>query len=437
MKISFITLFPELYQPFLATSLLKRAQDKDLISFALYNLMDYADAGKRVDAPAYGPGSGMVLKPSVVERAFKDVYNCQDEKPYTIFFSPQGERVTQYTVKRLADLFQAKRTLVFCAGRYEGFDERTETYYADEVLSMGDYVVMGVDVPAMMLVEALMRYIPGVVGKSDSVDNDTFSGPFFDYPTYAEQVEWHGMRVPDIVRSGNHHLVDEWRKKQAIKKTVMYRFDWIRAHQLTQTDASAVSDVIPHHYIALCHTDVLVGKEKREGTTSVTSLDIHDIARSACTYGVRHFFIVTPLKDQQQVVNTLLAFWKEGIGETYNYHRYQALRTVTLLNSIDDVIERIRADEQKDPLVIATSAQQQNNNEKQIGYNNQGIVWRQQRPVLMLLGTGQGLSNERIDKCDYILDPVVGMSEFNHLSVRSAAAIILDRWLGLYGFYKK
>ena len=166
------------------------------------------------------------------------------------------------------------------------------------------------------------------------------------------------------------------------------------------------------------------------GTTSVTSLDIHDIARSAKTFDIKNFFLVTHLKDQQKVVQRLLDFWQKGEGITYNNQRYQAVKSVSILDSIEDVCAQIEQQEGKKPLLVATSAQAYNH-EKSITYYDQEKVWSHDRPVLLLLGTGQGLTDEFLDRCDYLLVPIDGFSGFNHLSVRSAAAIIFDRWLGI------
>ena len=192
------------------------------------------------------------------------------------------------------------------------------------------------------------------------------------------------------------------------------------------------SSFIPSHYIALLHDEVLL-PHQQVGTTSVTSLDIHDIARSARTFGLKTYFIVTPLQDQQKIVKTLLDFWKTGEGVDYNQHRHQAVRHVEVVNTLDDAIARIEALEGKKPLVIATSARTYDPalQEKIITYYQQTQVWDSGRPVLLLFGTGHGIAPQVVQRCDFLLVPIIGFSEFNHLSVRSAVAIVLDRWLGI------
>jgi tRNA (guanine37-N1)-methyltransferase len=312
--------------------------------------------------------------------------------------------------------------------RYEGMDARVEDEYADMILSMGDFVIMGGDLPAMILVEGVMRLLPQVVGKEESVARESFSGPFVDFPSYTEPVEWKDKRVPDVLRSGNHAAIEKWRQEHAVAATVKEHFSWLRSQPLTQEEKNLAKQYIPPHYVALMHTDVLIGEEKRLGHSSVTSVDIHDIARSSKTYGVKEFFIVTPLLDQQKIVQKMLDFWKKGIGFEYNRCRYDAIQLVQLTASLQDAVTKIEELEGKKPLIITTSAKIVDT-EQMISFYDQTKVWSADRPVLLVFGTGQGLAPFVIEQSDYLLVPVDGFSDFNHLSVRSAVAIILDRWL--------
>lgn len=181
--------------------------------------------------------------------------------------------------------------------------------------------------------------------------------------------------------------------------------------------------------MALLHNEIQL-EGGRVGATSVTSLDIHDIARSAKTYGIKNYFIVTELLDQQKIVRKLLDFWQIGSGIEYNASRHEAVRQVELKDTFESAIKAIEEREGKRPLVIATSARTMGD-AKLITYHDQGAMWAQKRPILLIFGTGKGLSQELLDRCDYLLVPVEGFATYNHLSVRSAVAIILDRWLGL------
>lgn len=431
MNISLLTVFPELYDAFLKTSLMQRAQENKIVHYDVDSFFSYVQPKERIDAPTFGHNAGMLIKPEVMEKAINDK-EAKYGPAFKVFFSPQGEKLDQRLLQKIAQKIIEKNHVLLVAPRYEGIDERVEEVYADVTVSIGDFVVMAGDLPAMVFLEGLVRLLPGVVGRQESVEYESFSGPFVDYPEYTTPVSWHGKQVPDVVRSGNHAAIEEWREKKAAEKTVKKHFLWLKSSMPTHEQKLLSASCIPSHYTALLHDEVLL-PNKQVGTTSVTSLDIHDIARSARTFGLKKYFIVTPLQDQQKIVKTLLDFWKTGEGVEYNRHRHQAVREVEVVNTLDDAIAHIETIEGKKPLLVATSARtyDQALQEKTITYYQQTRVWESGRPVLLLFGTGHGISPQVIQRCDFLLVPIIGFSDFNHLSVRSAVAIVLDRWLGI------
>ena len=466
-KISIITIFPELYDQFLKTSLVGRATTAKLVSFNLVKLSDLCKPKERIDEPICGPGSGMIIKPEVIERAIEQCEKVHGSG-YKIFFSPQGIKLTQKVLQKLAgekpknflppsfsqknldqqtDNQASLKHIILICPRYEGMDARVEKHYADALLSIGDYVLMGGDLPAQVFLEGFLRLVPGIVGKQESVEKESFSNHLLDYPQFGLPVEWNGEKIPKIVLSGNHEAIEVWRQEEACSKTLLDRFDWFREHTLTRSPLlpsdlqsksyrgiASCQKQIPHHYIALMHTDVVlkVGKDgqTRVGHTSVTSLDLHDTARSCATYGVKNMFMVSPLKDQQAIMNDLLSFWKSDKGKKYNFSRFEAVSRVHPTTSLTETIDFITKQEGGKPLVVTTSAKT-HQHPQEIDYFSQGQVWKHHRPVLFVFGTGQGLCDKIIDECDFLLVPVEGMTNYKHLSVRSAVAIILDRWLGL------
>lgn len=431
MKISLVTVVPSVYTPFLNTSLLGKAVEKGVLSFNVKSFTDYVQPKERIDVPTCGPTAGMVIRPEVVERAINDA-EYSSGKAYKIFFSPHGKSINQKVLQDIYNTLQKQHIdhMLLIAGRYEGMDKRVEDVYADEILSLGNFVLMGGDLPTMVFLEAFTRLIPGVIGRQESVERDSFSGPFLDYPEYSLPAVWKGLEVPAVLRSGNHQAIEKWRFRQMVERTVHTHFDWLRSFELTSAQKQQVFQVIPPHCVVLMHSEVLIGKEPVCGNTSVTSMDVHDIARSACTYGLEQFFIVTVLKDQQAIVQQFLHFWQEGRGVVYNQNRHQALESVQVLPSLDNVVTAMNIKYGKDPLIIATSAKSMEASTI-ISYHDQEKVWQLNRPVLLVLGTGQGLAPSVIAKADFGLIPIEGLSDYNHLSVRSAAAIIFDRWLGI------
>jgi len=429
MKISILSVFPEIYNNFLETSLVRRAKETGLVTYELDSFRSFVAPKERIDTPTFGPGAGMVIKSEVVQKGIE----AKEKKfgsAFKVFFSPQGRTLDQEFLREIANLAQKRGHLMLLPARYEGMDARAEAHYADAIVSVGAVVLMGGDLPAMIFLEGFLRLVPGVVGKQESVVKESFSGPFVDYPSYGEPVVWQGYEVPDIVRSGNHEAIRKWRLKESAKKTVMQHFNWMRSQLMDKEQKGVAQQYIPPHYAALMHYEVMIGEGcDTKGTTSVTSLDIHDISRSARTFGLKNYFIVTPLIDQQKIVKRLLGFWQSDVGLEYNKSRFESVGSVMLKSNLDKVIAHIEEKEGKKPVIIVTSAKKYDK-KTVISYYDQEKVWSLGRPVLFLFGTGQGLSDDMVNKADFILMPVEGFSDYNHLSVRSAAAVIFDRWLG-------
>jgi tRNA (guanine37-N1)-methyltransferase len=439
MNISIVTVFPSIYDSFLQTSLVRKAQENGLVNFNLCELASFCTPGKRIDEPTVGHGPGMILKPEIVEMAIE---SCIEKfgPGYKIFFSPQGQRLDQPLLNRIVEnQFKPKDTnakkdveqhLILVCARYEGMDKRVEEHYSDLMLSIGDYVLMGGDLPAQVFLEGFLRLIPEVVGNKDSLSSESFQSPFLDHPEYGLPQTWNGSEIPEVLRSGNHKAIKDWREATAAKNTALTRFDWFRSQNPNSNDQKLARQQIPPHYVVHMHADIVTAGGS-DGTTSVTSIDIHDIARSCATYGVKKFFLVTPLLDQQAIIKEFTKFWLSERGANYNKSRFEAISILQVCSSFDEVLERIEAIEGTLPIKISTSAKKAQKDETVICYNDQEVVWTQNKPVLIILGSGQGLSQKILDASEYLLTPVCGMTDYNHLSVRSAAAIIIDRWLGL------
>ncbi|HEY5601235.1 MAG TPA: tRNA (guanosine(37)-N1)-methyltransferase TrmD [Patescibacteria group bacterium] len=220
MEFSLITLFPKVFSPFLNESIVKRARKKGLVSINLVNLRDFAkDKHKTVDDKPFGGGAGMVLKVDVLFEAIKSVKE-KIGRGKVILLSPQGKTLNQQMVKRLSK----EDHLILISGHYEGFDERIKEFI-DEEVSIGDYVLTGGELPALVVIDAVTRLVPGVLSKSASHKTDTFEGGLLKYPQYTRPEEFRSLKVPGVLLSGNHKKIDEWRKEQSLKKTKSLRPD--------------------------------------------------------------------------------------------------------------------------------------------------------------------------------------------------------------------
>lgn len=226
MRIDILTLFPEMFASPLNYSILKRAQEQGLVAIALTNIRDFAtDKYRKVDDKPYGGGPGMVMMPGPVFDCFEHVERLAPCRGRVILLTPQGERFTQAKARELA----REPRLVLIAGRYEGFDERIRIGLGAEPLSIGDYVLNGGELPAMVVVDAVVRLLPGALGDEDSAREDSFSEALLEYPQYTRPEVFRGMKVPEVLLSGDHGKIAQWRRRQALERTQQWRPDLLEA----------------------------------------------------------------------------------------------------------------------------------------------------------------------------------------------------------------
>lgn len=221
MKIDVLTTFPEMFTGPLDYSMVKRAREAAILDFRVVNLRDYThDRHKTVDDRPFGGGPGMLLKP---EPIFEAVENLASEKTRVLMMTPSGRQFRQDLARELS---QEEHLLILC-GAYEGFDERVRTLVDDE-LSIGDYVLTNGALPAMVIVDAVTRLLPGVLGDDQSSADESFSHGLLEYPHYTRPAEFRGMKVPEILLSGNHAEIEKWRREQSLKRTKERRPDLIK-----------------------------------------------------------------------------------------------------------------------------------------------------------------------------------------------------------------
>jgi len=223
MRVRVLTIFPELFEPFLSTSLIGKAREKDLLDVRVFDLRQFTeDRHRSVDDEPYGGGGGMVMTAPPWIRAVRMV--AEGGNPWRVLLSPQGARLDDARVRELAAR-AAESGIVLLCGRYEGIDERVRQTVVDEEISIGDYVLSGGELPAMVLIEALSRQVPGVVGLADSVANDSFRGGLLDYPHYTRPPVVEGLAVPAVLTSGDHAAIRRWRESEALRATRAKRPD--------------------------------------------------------------------------------------------------------------------------------------------------------------------------------------------------------------------
>ena len=222
MRIDVLTLFPQAFESPLSCSILKRAQNNGLVEIVLTDIRDFAeDSYRKVDDKPYGGGPGMVMMPGPVFDCVELVQSLSKEKGRVILLTPQGQKFDQAKARELA----AGKRMILIAGKYEGFDERIRTGLGAEQISIGDYVLNGGELAAMVIIDTVVRLLAGALGDEDSAKNDSFSEGLLEYPQYTRPEVFRGMKVPDILLSGDHAKIAEWRRRQALERTKKQRPD--------------------------------------------------------------------------------------------------------------------------------------------------------------------------------------------------------------------
>lgn len=236
MRIDVLTLFPDMFTGVLASSILKRAADKNLVSYHLHQLREYSkDVHKKVDDTPYGGGPGLVLMCQPVMDAVAAIESQSNVSPHRIMLCPTGQKLTQDLAADLAN----RPRLLLIAGHYEGFDDRISQFLQPQKISIGDYVLSGGELPAMVLIDTVVRLIPGVLGDELSHHGESFSKQDtvieggLEYPQYTRPREYQGLQVPDVLLSGNHAMIEAWRKEQSQKITAERRPDLMKDKKFT------------------------------------------------------------------------------------------------------------------------------------------------------------------------------------------------------------
>lgn len=228
MKFEILTLFPEMFEP-LKYSIIKRASNENLININLVNIRDFSkEKHKKVDDTPYGGGAGMVIRADVVYDAYKSV---KKENSKVIFLSPQGKKLNQKKVEELAK----EENLILLCGHYEGIDQRVLDEIVDEEISIGDYVLTGGEIPAMVLVDAVSRYVDGVLSK-ESTKEESFSNGLLEYSQYTRPEIFLGKEVPEVLKSGNHQKIEEWRKNNSLINTLKKRPDLLNEQEKEEAE---------------------------------------------------------------------------------------------------------------------------------------------------------------------------------------------------------
>ncbi len=233
MRIDILTLFPDMCNTVMSESIIGRAQKKGVIDVRCHQIRDYTyDKHNRVDDTVYGPGMGMLMMAEPIALCFEDLCEKLNKRPYFIYMSPQGRTLTQ---KRVKELSSYENIAILC-GHYEGVDERFIEEFVDEEISIGDYVLTGGELPALVLADSISRMVPGVLSDNECFEKESHYNGLLEYPQYTKPAVWRGKNVPEILLSGHHANIEKWQKQQSLIRTKSKRPDLLNEPKLSKED---------------------------------------------------------------------------------------------------------------------------------------------------------------------------------------------------------
>lgn len=243
MKIDVLSLFPEMFHGVLESSILKKARDKGAVDVAVTDFREYADnKHKTVDDYPYGGGAGMVLKPQPIFDAVADL-NKEGSKARVVLLCPQGERYTQKKAEELSK----EEHLIFVCGHYEGYDERIREHVVTDEISIGDFVLTGGELGALVIIDSVVRLLPDVLGNKASAVEDSFSTGLLEHPHYTRPSDFRGMKVPDVLTSGDHKRIAEWREEESLRRTFLRRPDLLENYELSESQKKMLDQIEKTH----------------------------------------------------------------------------------------------------------------------------------------------------------------------------------------------
>jgi tRNA (guanine37-N1)-methyltransferase len=241
LKIDVLSLFPQMFSGVFNESILKKAQEKEIVQFNVTDFRDYTtNKHRKVDDYPYGGGAGMVLTPQPIFDAVEDcVKKASSERPRVILMCPQGEKFTQKKAEELAK----EDHLIFICGHYEGYDERIRQHVVTDELSIGDFVLTGGELASMVIIDSVTRLLPDALGKEESHIQDSFSTGYLEHPHYTRPASFRGHDVPEVLMSGNHALIDEWRQKESLRRTYIRRPDLLDEDKLSEKEKKWLQEI--------------------------------------------------------------------------------------------------------------------------------------------------------------------------------------------------
>lgn len=423
MRFNIVTIFPEFFASPLGTSLLGKAIAAGKIQVSLHNPRDFThNKHRHLDDAPYGGGPGMIMQAMPVVEAVRSL-----ARPgRIIYLTPSGRPLNGQLSAQLAQ----ESDLTLICGRYEGIDSRLGDLLPIEEVSVGEAILNGGETAAMAVMESVSRFMPGFMGKTASVEEESYTNGLLEYPQFTRPEICEGLAAPSILTSGHHAHITAWRRQQALVKTLAQRPELLAKAPLDAKDAAVLAQqprLCAGRNLAFCLVHYPVKLENGKiGASSLTNLDIHDIARISRSYGMKDFYALSPLQDQLALLQKIIAHWIQD-NKTDRSRALQLVRPVASFEEMDSLAYNLNGAK---PVYVAASAQWPIGKKAPRPMTPDEVLdLCRTQPVIICLGTGRGLAWPVLAKCQAQLRPLRFLND-NHLSVRSAAAIIADRILG-------
>lgn len=428
MKFDIVTIFPGFFDSVFSFGVISRAVESKALEINVHDLRTYsADKHGKTDDTPYGGGSGMLMTPGPIGNAIGRIRE-KGLRSAVILTTPKGE---EFDDRKAQELCGFEQLIILC-GRYEGVDDRVSELYVDMKISTGKYINSGGEYACSLIVDAVSRYLPGVLGNTESLASESLTNGLLQYPQYTKPRTYKGKKVPELLLSGDHEKIRKWRRQESIKSTFIHNPASLDDAQLSKEEDAFLKELKTGDspgfrvYIALVHYPAY-NSRLEVVSTAFKSIDAHDISRDATTYGVKKFYLINPVEEQRRLAGRLVDHWTEGEGRNFNETKSKAFGIISIMSTIEEAVGQIEELEGKKPKIVVTDARF---SDDMTGYRAvREKIFENTEPFLILFGTGWGLTLETIKAADYVLKPISGYSEFNHLSVRSAAAVVLDRLL--------
>lgn len=428
MKFDIVTIFPGFFDSVFSFGVISRAVESKALEINVHDLRTYsADKHGKTDDTPYGGGSGMLMTPGPIGNALGRIRE-KGLRSAVILTTPKGE---EFDDRKAQELCGFEQLIILC-GRYEGVDDRVSELYVDMKISTGKYINSGGEYACSLIVDAVSRYLPGVLGNTESLASESLTNGLLQYPQYTKPRTYKGKKVPELLLSGDHEKIRKWRRQESIKSTFIHNPASLDDARLSKEEDAFLKELKTGDspdfrvYVALVHYPAY-NSRLEVVSTAFKSIDAHDISRDATTYGVKKLYLINPVEEQRRLAGRLVDHWTCGEGRNFNETKSKAFGIISIMSTVEEAVGQIEEIEGEKPKTVVTDARF---SDDMTGYRAlREKIFENTEPFLILFGTGWGLTLETIEAADYVLKPISGYSEFNHLSVRSAAAVVLDRLL--------